>query len=87
MSRDLMINVLVTVTLVEMMVAIGLGVTVRDLLAVGRDPRRGRAGAAGELRRGAGGDGWAAAAVRPAADGLAGFLILAVCPGACMARR
>lgn len=39
MTIDQTINVLVTVTLVEMMVAIGLGVTLADVAGVARDPR------------------------------------------------
>lgn len=76
------INVLVTVTLVEMMAVIGLGVTCADLLASARDWRlAGRAALANYV------------CVPAATVGLmllfgphplvaVGFLILAVCPGA-----
>lgn len=39
MTVDQLINVLVSITLIEMMVAIGLGVTVKDLLAIAGDWR------------------------------------------------
>ena len=79
---DRLINVLVTITLIEMMVAIGLGVTFVDLAAVARNWRLvGRAALANYV------------CVPAATVGLlllfnaqamvaAGFLILAVCPGA-----
>jgi BASS family bile acid:Na+ symporter len=82
MTIHQIINVLVTVTLVEMMVAIGLGVTCAELLGVARNWRLvGRAALANYV------------CVPAAAVGLlllfdarplvaAGFLILAVCPGA-----
>jgi BASS family bile acid:Na+ symporter len=79
---DRLINILVTITLIEMMVSIGLGVTFADLVKVARDWWLiGRAVAANYL-------------CVPAATVLllvlfdahpmiaAGFLILAVCPGA-----
>src|SRR5262245_50283883 len=82
MTIEQLINVLVTVTLIEMMVATGLGVTLGDLLGVARNWRLvGLAGVANYV-------------IVPAATlGLlflfdagpmvaAGFLILAVCPGA-----
>ena len=80
MTRDMLINALVTITLVEMMVAIGLGVTIGDLLAVARNWRLvARAMLANYV------------AVPAATTALlllfdappmvaAGFLILAVCP-------
>src|SRR5262249_53127866 len=82
MTIHQLINVLVTITLVEMMVAIGLGVTFAELLGVARNWRLvGRAALATYV------------CVPAAAVGLlllfdapplvaAGFLILAVCPGA-----
>jgi BASS family bile acid:Na+ symporter len=82
MSADQLINVLVTVTLIEMMVAIGLSVSIADLVDVARDWRLlTRAALANYVF------------VPLAAIGLlllfhaqptvrAGFLILAVCPGA-----
>src|SRR5262245_33537520 len=82
MTVDQLINVLVTITLIEMMAAIGLGVTFVDLAGVASNWRLvGRAAAANYLL------------VPAATVGLlllfdatpmvaAGFLILAVCPGA-----
>jgi BASS family bile acid:Na+ symporter len=82
MTIDQLINVLVTITLIEMMVAIGLGVTFADLAGVARNWRLvTRAGLANYV------------CVPAATVGLlflfnaqpmvaAGFLILAVCPGA-----
>jgi BASS family bile acid:Na+ symporter len=82
MSVDQIVNILVTVTLVEMMVATGLGVHLADLLGVARDWRLlARAAVAGYV------------CVPLATVALlylfqaqptvkAGFLILAVCPGA-----
>ncbi len=82
MTIEQITNVLVTVTLIEMMVATGLGVTIRDLVAVARDWRLvGRAMIANYVL------------VPAATVGLlflfkakpmvaAGFLILAFCPGA-----
>jgi BASS family bile acid:Na+ symporter len=82
MSLDQLINILVTVTLIEMMVAIGLGVTVADLLGVARNWRLvARATLANYV------------CVPAVTIGLlflfhaqpmvaVGFLILAVCPGA-----
>ena len=82
MDIQQMVNILVPVTLVEMMIAIGLGVAIRDIVAVGRDWRLLlRAGAANYLL------------VPLVTVGLlllfrtnpmvaAGFLILAACPGA-----
>jgi BASS family bile acid:Na+ symporter len=79
---DRLINILVTITLIEMMVAIGLGVTFVDLAGVARNWRQaGRAALANYV------------CVPAATVGLlllfdaqpmvaAGFLILAVCPGA-----
>jgi BASS family bile acid:Na+ symporter len=79
---DRLINILVTITLIEMMVAIGLGVTFADLMGVARNWRLVvRAALANYV------------CVPAAAVGLlllfhahpmvaAGFLILAVCPGA-----
>src|SRR5262245_23924482 len=82
MTMDQLINLLVTITLIEMMVAIGLGVRLVDLIGVARN---------GWL---VGGAVLANYVCVPAATvGLlllfdahakvaAGFLILAVCPGA-----
>src|SRR5262249_45992293 len=82
MTIGQLINVLVTITLIEMMVAIGLGVTFVDLVGVARNWRLvARAGLANYV------------CVPAATVGLlllfdphplvaAGFLILAVCPGA-----
>src|SRR5688500_16670235 len=82
MTIDQIINLLAAVTLFEMMVAIGLGVSFADVLGVARNWRLlVRAAAANYL------------AVPAAAVGLlllfhaqplvaAGFLIVAVCPGA-----
>src|SRR5262249_37740366 len=81
MTIDQFTNVLVTVTLIEMMIATGLGVTIGDLVSVARDWRLiGRAILANYV------------AVPAATVGLlflyhanpmvaAGFFILAVCPG------
>lgn len=82
MTVDQLINVLVTITLVELMVAIGLGVTVADVIGVARDPRLLLQAAVANY-----------VCVPAAAVGLlllldakpmvaAGFLIAAVCPGA-----
>jgi BASS family bile acid:Na+ symporter len=82
MTLDQLINVLVTITLIEMMAAIGLGVTFVDLIGVARNWRLVvRAALANYV------------CVPAATVGLlllfdahpmvaAGFLILAVCPGA-----
>lgn len=82
MTLAQLINVLVTVTLAEMMIAIGLSVNFADVIAVVRNPRLvARAAAANYV------------CVPAAAIGLlllfrtdpmvaAGFLITAVCPGA-----
>jgi bile acid:Na+ symporter, BASS family len=82
MTTDEVIKILVTVTLVEMMAAVGLSVTFADLLGAARNWRlAGRAALANYV------------CVPAAAVGLlllvnphplvaAGFLILAVCPGA-----
>jgi BASS family bile acid:Na+ symporter len=82
MKADQLINVLVTITLIEMMVAIGLRVTLVDLAGVARDGRLvGRAALANYV------------CVPAVTVGLlllfdphpmvaAGFLILAACPGA-----
>src|SRR5262245_46298269 len=82
MTTDQLINLLAAVTLVEMMVAIGLGVTFAEVLAVARNaPLVVRAVVANYV------------GVPAAAVGLlllfdaqpliaAGFLIAAVCPGA-----
>ena len=82
MTTDRLINILVTVTLIEMMAAIGLGVTFAELAGVARDWRLvARASLANYV------------CVPAAAVGLlllfhahpmvaAGFLILAACPGA-----
>src|SRR5215831_11282396 len=82
MTMDQLTNVLVTITLIEMMVAIGLGVTIADLAGVIRNWRLvARAALANYV------------CVPAATVGLlllfdahlmvaAGFLILAVCPGA-----
>lgn len=82
MTTDRLINVLVTITLIEMMAAIGLGVTLAELLAVARDWRLlARAILANYVCV-------PAIAVgllllfRPQPMVAAGFLILAVCPGA-----
>jgi bile acid:Na+ symporter, BASS family len=82
MSLDQFINVLVMVTLVEMMVAIGLGVTLADLVAVARNgPLLLRAALANYV--------WVPLATvgllllfNPHPMVAVGFLILAVCPGA-----
>lgn len=82
MTLDQLINVLVTITLIEMMLAIGMSVTFADLLGVARDWRLlARAALANYV------------CVPAATVGLlllfdarpmvaAGFLVLAVCPGA-----
>jgi bile acid:Na+ symporter, BASS family len=82
MTIDRLINIVVTVTLIEMMVAIGLGVTFAELAGVARNGRLvARAGLANYVF------------VPAVAVGLlllfhahpmvaAGFLILAACPGA-----
>jgi BASS family bile acid:Na+ symporter len=82
MTIDRLIELLVTITLIEMMVAIGLGVTLADLVGVARNWRLvARAALANYV------------CVPAATVGLlhlfgappmiaAGFLILAVCPGA-----
>ena len=82
MTMDQLINVLVTITLIEMMVAAGLGVTFADLAGIARNWHLvGRAALANYV------------CVPAATVGLlllfdphpmvaAGFLILAVCPGA-----
>jgi BASS family bile acid:Na+ symporter len=82
MSVDQLINVLVTVTLIEMMVAIGLGVTLADLVGVARNARLiAQAALANYV-------GIPAVTVgllllfRAQPLVAAGFLILAVCPGA-----
>src|SRR4051794_34452375 len=82
MSLDQVINVLVMVTLIEMMAAIGLGVTTAQLTAVARDWRLlARAAVANYVC-------FPAAAIGllllfdPLPMVAAGFLILAVCPGA-----
>ncbi len=83
MSIDQFINVLVTVMLIEMMVAVGLGVRIAELMAVARDWRFVlRAGIANYVCVPAATVGLLLL-VHPA-DALvpAGFLILAVCPGA-----
>lgn len=82
MTVDRIINVLVTVTLVEMMIAIGLGVTLAEMIRVVRNPRLLVQAALANC-----------VCVPAAAVGLllvyrvppmvaAGFLIAAVCPGA-----
>jgi BASS family bile acid:Na+ symporter len=82
MTMDQLLNVLVTITLVEMMVAIGLGVAYADLVAVARDWRLLAQAALANY-----------VCVPAAALGLllaleakpmvaAGFLVAAVCPGA-----
>ena len=83
MTIDRLINILVTIMLIEMMVAIGLGVTVAELMGVARNWRLVTQAllanyllfpivTAGLL-----------AVFRPADPTVpAGFLILAVCPGA-----
>lgn len=82
MSLDQLINLLVSITLIEMMVTIGIGVKVADVLNVVRDARLvARAGVANYI-------GVPAATVGLLllfdADPMvaAGFLILAGCPGA-----
>ncbi|MCR4411200.1 MAG: hypothetical protein NUV77_02105 [Thermoguttaceae bacterium] len=82
MSIDRLINALVTITLVELMVAIGLGVTLGDVISVFKTPRLMVQAALANY-----------VCVPAAAVGLllllhtkpmiaAGFLIVAVCPGA-----
>jgi BASS family bile acid:Na+ symporter len=82
MNVDQLINLLVTITLIEMMVAIGLGVTVADLMGVVRNgPLIARAALANYI---------CVPAVtivlirlfNPHPMIAVGFLILAVCPGA-----
>lgn len=79
---DQLINALVTITLVEMMAAIGMGVTVADVIGVARSPRLVAQAALANY-----------VCVPAAAVGLlllfhaeplvaAGFLIAAICPGA-----
>ncbi|MGA2620029.1 MAG: bile acid:sodium symporter [Thermoguttaceae bacterium] len=82
MTMDQLINVLVTITLVELMVAIGLGVALADLAGVATNGRlMGQAALANYVCV-------PAAAVgllllfRPEPMVAAGFLIAAVCPGA-----
>jgi BASS family bile acid:Na+ symporter len=76
------VNVLVTVTLVEMMVAIGLGVSLAELLAVVKDWRlAARAALANYVVVPAVTVGLLALFQSPPGV-VAGFLILAVCPGA-----
>jgi BASS family bile acid:Na+ symporter len=76
------VNVLVTVTLVEMMAAIGLGVSPIDLIAVARDWRLvARAMLANYVAVPAATVGLLLL-FRAPAEVAAGFLILAVCPGA-----
>ena len=82
MTIDLFLNLLATVTLFEMMVSIGLGVTVAEIAAVAKDRRLAlRAGLANYLVVPA-----AAVALLLLFDAAplvaAGFLIAAVCPGA-----
>jgi BASS family bile acid:Na+ symporter len=82
MSLDRLINILVTITLIEMMVLIGLGVTFAEIAGTVRNWRLlGRAAAANYLLVPA-----AAIALLILFDAsppvAAGFLILAVCPGA-----
>jgi BASS family bile acid:Na+ symporter len=82
MSMDQVINVLVTITLIEMMVAIGLGVTFADLANVARDWRLvARAGLANYVLVPAATLGLLVL-IAPHPMVAAGFLILAVCPGA-----
>src|SRR5258706_9799536 len=82
MSLDRLINLLVTITLIEMMVLIGLKVTFAELARVAGDWRLlARAAAANYLLVPA------LAVILLAAFGAdpmvaAGFLVLAVCPGA-----
>jgi bile acid:Na+ symporter, BASS family len=82
MTTDQLINVLVTITLIEMMVAIGMGVTAADVIGVARNWRLVAQAALANY-----------VCVPAAAVGLlllfraepmiaAGFLIAAVCPGA-----
>src|SRR4051812_10449466 len=82
MSMDQLINLLVTITLIEMMVALGLGVTFADLADVVRNWRLVASAALANYV-------WVPAvtvgllllfAAHPMVA--AGFLILAVCPGA-----
>src|SRR5262249_52032128 len=82
MTVDQLINVLVTITLIEMMVAVGLGVTFADLAGVAGNWRlAGRAALANYVCVPA-----ATVGPLPLFDAhpmvAAGFLILAVCPGA-----
>jgi BASS family bile acid:Na+ symporter len=79
---DRLINILVTITLVEMMIAIGLGVTFADLSAVVRNWRlAGRAALANYVGVPAMTVGLLLL-IDPHPMVAAGFLILAVCPGA-----
>jgi BASS family bile acid:Na+ symporter len=83
MTTDQIINILVTILLIEMMVAVGLGVTFAELAAVARNGRLvARAALANYVCVPAATVGLLLL-FRPA-DPLvsAGFLILAVCPGA-----
>src|SRR3954451_14907962 len=82
MTVDRAINLLVTVTLVEMMVAIGLGVTPGDVARVVRDWRLvARAAAANYVVVPAFTVGLLFLFAAPARVA-AGFLVLPVCPGA-----
>jgi bile acid:Na+ symporter, BASS family len=82
MEIERLVNILVPVTLIEMMIAIGLGVMIRDVLAVARDWRL--------LLRAAAANYVLVPAVtvgllllfRSNPMPAAGFLILAACPGA-----
>ena len=83
MSIDQFVNVLVTIMLIEMMVAVGLGVSIAELMSVARNWRLVlRAGMANYVCVPAAAVGLLM--VLHPADPLvlAGFLILAVCPGA-----
>jgi BASS family bile acid:Na+ symporter len=82
MTRDQLINVLVTITLLEMMAAIGLGVTFADLAGVARNWRLvTRAALANYVCVPAATVGLLLL-LKPHPLVAAGFLILAVCPGA-----
>jgi BASS family bile acid:Na+ symporter len=82
MTIEKVTNILVTVTLIEMMVATGLGVTVRDLVAVVRDwSLVGRAMIANYVLVPAATVGLLLL-FKPHPMVATGFLILAVCPGA-----
>jgi BASS family bile acid:Na+ symporter len=82
MTVDQIINLLVTVTLIEMMVAVGLGVTFADLARVVRDWRLVIRGALANYVCVPAATVGLLLLMKPHPAVAAGFLILAVCPGA-----